>query len=159
MRRLGTSLLLLALAVPLQAGVLDDIKSGASGVRGSINDVKQTKDETKGVVTDADDLATDTANDVKSALPEKPAEQATPSTGTAAPPPPPSAVSAPPPPPSATQWHIDLGAGQTRAVNQTELAELIRTGQVSAQTPVFTQTLGAWKPAGEVPALASYFAR
>ncbi|HVH17966.1 MAG TPA: DUF4339 domain-containing protein [Myxococcota bacterium] len=160
MRRLGASLLVLALAGPLQAGVLDDIKSGASSVRDSIQDVKSTKDETKGVVTDADDLADETANDVKSALPDtQPAEPAQPAAGAAAPPPPPSAVAAPPPPPSATQWHIDLGAGQTRAVNQSELAGLIRSGQVSAQTPVFTESLGAWKPAGEVPALASYFAR
>jgi hypothetical protein len=159
MRRLATSLCVLALAGPLQAGVLDDIKSGASSVRDSIRDVKSTKDESKGVVTDANDLADETAQDVKSALPETPpAEPAQPAAG-AAPPPPPSAVAAPPPPPSATQWHIDMGAGQTRAVNQSELAELIRSGQVSAQTPVFTASLGAWKPAGEVPALASYFAR
>jgi hypothetical protein len=106
MRRLGTSLLLLALAGPLQAGVLDDIQSGASSVRDSIHDVKQTKDESKGVATDANDLANETANDAKSALPEmKSPEPATPAAGAAAPPPPPSAVSAPPPPPSATQWH------------------------------------------------------
>jgi hypothetical protein len=159
MRRLGASLCVLALAGSLHAGVLDDIKSGASSVRDSIRDVKSTKDESKGVVQDAGDLADETAEDVKGALPEKSAEPAQPASGAAAPPPPPSAVAAPPPPPSATQWHIDLGAGQTRAVNQTQLGELIRTGQVGAQTPVFTESLGAWKPAGEVPALAGFFTR
>ena len=165
MRRWMPVLLLLSLASPLRAGVLDDIKSGAQGVRGAISHVKTTKDESKGVVTDADGLANETVQDVKSALPASatsPAPEATPAAapaGASAPPPPPSAVSAPPPPPSATQWHIDLGGGQTRAVNQTELADLIHGGQVTASTPVYTQALGGWKPAGEVPALKSYFAR
>jgi hypothetical protein len=152
-------LLLLSLASPLRAGVLDDLKSSAQGVRGTISDVKSTKDEGKGVVQDADGLANETVQDVKSALPaSSPAPDAAPAAAPA-PPPPPSAVSAPPPPPSATQWHIDLGGGQTRAVNQTELADLIHQGQVTADTNVFTQALGAWKPAGEVPALKSYFTR
>ena len=38
------------LAAPLQAGLLDDLKEGASGVRDPIRDVKGTKDEGKGVV-------------------------------------------------------------------------------------------------------------
>jgi hypothetical protein len=67
-------------------------------------------------------------------------------------------VSAPPPPPSATEWHIDLGNGQTRRVNQSELTGLIQSGQVHADTPVFTSALGSWQPAGQVPALKSYFA-
>ena len=161
MRRWIPVLLLLALASPLRAGVLDDIKSSAQGMRGTISDVKSTKDESKGVVQDADGLANETVQDVKSALPassSSPAPDAAPAAASA-PPPPPSAVSAPPPPPSATQWHIDLGGGQTRAVNQTELADLIHGGQVTANTPVYTQALGAWKPAGEVPALKSYFTR
>ena len=53
----------------------------------------------------------------------------------------------------------DLGNGQTRRVSQSELAGLIQSGQVAAETPVYTESLGAWKPAGEVPALHGYFAR
>src|SRR5262249_35984364 len=136
-------------AAPLSAGVLDDLKASASSVRNTIGDVKDTKDEGKGVVTDAKDLADETKKDVQSVVPPPPPS--------AAPPPPPSAVAAPPPPPSATQWHIDLGNGQTRQVNQTELSGLIASGQVRADTPVYTAAQGAWQPAGQVPALKPLF--
>ena len=139
----------LALAAPATAGVLEDLKSSATSVRDTIKDVKSTKDETKGIVTDADDLADETKGEVESVTP-KPA---------APPPPPPSAAAPPPPPPppSATEWHIDLGGGQTRRVNQSELTNLIQSGQVHAETPVFTSALGSWQPAGQVPALKGYF--
>jgi hypothetical protein len=139
----------LALAAPATAGVLDDLKSSATSVRDTIKDVKSTKDETKGIVTDADDLADETKGEVESVTPKP-----------AAPPPPPPSASAPPPPPpppSATEWHIDLGGGQTRRVNQSELTNLIQSGQVHAETPVFTSALGSWQPAGQVPALKGYF--
>lgn len=153
MRKSWLWLCALALSLSAQAGVLDDLKESASGVRDTIRDVKSTKDETKGVATDAKDLADETAAEVGSVLPEQEAAPAQ------TPPPPPSAVGAPPPPPSATEWHIDVGNGQTQVVKQSELAGLIQSGQVSKDTPVFTQALGSWQPAGEVAALRGYFAK
>jgi hypothetical protein len=111
-------------------------------------------------VKDAKDLA-ETQQEVQSAVPDAKPDAgpaaAPPATRAAAPPPPPSAVAAPPPPPSATQWHIDLGNGQTKQVNQGELAGLISAGQVRADTPVYTAAQGGWQPAGQVPALAGLF--
>ena len=153
---IASALAALTLAAPAWAGVLDDIKNSANSVRDTIGEVKSTKDEGKGVVTDAKDLADETKQDVKdagSALPK-----GEPAPAAAVPPAPPSAVAAPPPPPpSATEWHIDLGNGQTRRVNQSELTSLIQSGQVHATTPVYTTALGAWQPAGQVPALQALF--
>lgn len=127
MRGFWSSWLLLALALSAQAGVLEDLKSSATGMRDTIQDVKSTKDEAKGVATDAKDLADDSAKDVNSALPKT---ETPPPPSAQTPPPPPSAVSAPPPPPSATPWSIDIGNGQTKTVAQSELKGLIQSGQV-----------------------------
>jgi hypothetical protein len=150
MRRLVTGVCVVLLAAPVAAGVLDDLKSSATAVRDTIGDVKDTRDEGKGAVDDAKDLATDTKKDVEKVTPKAPPPPPS------APPPPPSAA-APPPPPSATQWHIDLGNGQTRQVNQSELSGLIQSGQVRADTPVYTSAQGGWQPAGQVPALKPLF--
>lgn len=65
---------------------------------------------------------------------------------------------APPPPPSATAYHLDAGNGQTAGpFTPAQLQAGAAQGQVSAQTLVWTAGMGAWTPAGQVPALAAIF--
>ena len=68
------------------------------------------------------------------------------------------AAAAPPPPPGAVLWHVAVN-GQTQGpFDPQQLAQQIRTGQVTATTHVYTPALGNWVSAGQVPQLAGYFA-
>ena len=65
---------------------------------------------------------------------------------------------APPAPPSATAYHVDAGNGQTAGpFTAGQLQAGAAQGQVGAQTLVWTAGMGAWTPAGQVPALAAIF--
>ena len=139
-----------SLALPAFAGLWDDVKAGVESAREIVDDVGETKDEAKEAVGDAKGIAEETSEDIGSAVPESEAKSG--------PPPPPSAK-APPPPPSARTWQVDLGGGETRTVGQSELAKMIASGEVGADTFVWTEDLGSWTAAGKVPALSAYFAK
>lgn len=63
-----------------------------------------------------------------------------------------------PPPPSAA-FHVDLGNGQQGGpFTVAQLRQAVGRGQLSRETPVWSPSLGAWTPAGQVPALQSLFA-
>ncbi|QDU79163.1 SPFH domain / Band 7 family protein [Polystyrenella longa] len=64
---------------------------------------------------------------------------------------------APPPPPIA-QWHIYMDGKQQGPVGLENLAGAIQAGNINKSTNVWSAGMDAWKPAGEVPALAAYFA-
>jgi len=150
-------LTLIFAASPVPAGVWDDLKRAVGDASDTVDDVKSTRDEAKGTVEDAQGVVNDTSDDVEDALPEREKPSEAPRAPSASPPPPPSA--APPPPPSARKWHVDTGDGQTREVSETELAKMIRSGRVGADTHVYTTSLGEWTVASEVPALKRYFSK
>jgi len=138
-------LTLIFAASPVPAGVWDDLKRAVGDASDTVDDVKSTRDEAKGTVEDAQGVVNDTSDDVEDALPEREKPSEAPRAPSASPPPPPSA--APPPPPSA------------REVSETELAKMIRSGRVGADTHVYTTSLGEWTVASEVPALKRYFSK
>ncbi|NNM33579.1 MAG: SPFH domain-containing protein [Gemmatimonadetes bacterium] len=64
----------------------------------------------------------------------------------------------PPPPPPVSVWHIAEN-GQTRGpFTLSQLMQAIQSGQVSAQTLVWTTGMSGWETANSVPALAGQFA-
>ncbi len=140
---------IVSLALPAFAGLWDDVKAGVQSAREIVDDVGATQDEAKEAVGDAKGIAEETSEDIGSAVPESEAKSG--------PPPPPSAKA--PPPPSARTWQIDLGGGETRTVAQNELAQMIASGEVGADTFVWTDELGDWTAAGKVPALSAYFTK
>ncbi len=63
-----------------------------------------------------------------------------------------------PPPPPMMLWHVAIN-GQTQGPwDLQQLAHHIRSGQVTSATYVWTPSLGAWTPAGQLPQLANLFA-
>lgn len=65
------------------------------------------------------------------------------------------ATAAPPPP--ATVWHIAAN-GQSQGPYETQqLAQGIQSGQITAQTLIWSPSLGQWTPAGQVGQLAGLF--
>ncbi|MGI9592772.1 MAG: DUF4339 domain-containing protein [Myxococcota bacterium] len=132
--------------LPAQAGLWDDLKEAVGDAGEMVDDVKGTREEAKDTVGEAKEIVDDTSEDVGAAMPER----------EAAPPPPPSAKR--PPPPSARVWHLDEGNGKTREVSQGELVQMIRAGSVGPDTFVYGGALADWTAAGEVEALAGYFA-
>jgi len=134
------------IGLPAQAGLWDDVKGVVGDAREVVDDVKGTREEAKDTVGEAKEVVDDTSEDVGAAMPER----------EAAPPPPPSAKR--PPPPSARVWHLDEGDGKTRELSQAELVQMIRAGRVGPDTFVYGGALADWTAAGEVEALAGYFA-
>ncbi len=64
---------------------------------------------------------------------------------------------APPTPPPQALWHIAVN-GQTQGpLNDQQIHQAIQTGQVTANTLVWSPVLGNWTAAGQVPQLAGHF--
>lgn len=62
-----------------------------------------------------------------------------------------------PPPPPVSAWHIAVD-GQTQGpFNPQQLAQGVSTGQITAETLVWTAGMAGWQAAGTVPQLASLF--
>ena len=65
----------------------------------------------------------------------------------------------PPPAPSAVSFHVDMGNGQQGGpFSVQQLQQAAAQGQITPQTHVWSPALGAWTPAGQVPALQALFA-
>ncbi len=65
------------------------------------------------------------------------------------------AGAAPPPPPTTQTWHIAVN-GQTQGpFNTAQVTQGIASGQIAPTTLVWTQGMGQWTPAGQVPQLAA----
>jgi len=67
-------------------------------------------------------------------------------------------ASAPPPPPPAPPFYVAVDGQTTGPFPLAQLAQAIQAGQVGAGTLVYGGGVTAWTPAGQVPALAAYFA-
>ena len=68
----------------------------------------------------------------------------------------PAAV-APPPPPTAAVWYIARD-GQTQGpFSFAQIREALSSGQITAQTHLWTAGMPAWLPAAQVPQLAAQF--
>jgi membrane protease subunit (stomatin/prohibitin family) len=62
-----------------------------------------------------------------------------------------------PPPPPATVWHVAVN-GQTQGPYETQqLAQGIQSGRITAETLVWSPSLGQWTPVGQVGPLAGLF--
>jgi membrane protease subunit (stomatin/prohibitin family) len=69
------------------------------------------------------------------------------------------AMAAPPPLPTAASFHVDNGSGQAQGpYGVAQLQQMAAAGQLTPATLVWNQQLGAWTPAGQVPALGGLFA-
>jgi membrane protease subunit (stomatin/prohibitin family) len=68
------------------------------------------------------------------------------------------AAAAPPPVPGAASYFVALGGQQTGPFDMQSLSAQAASGKLTAQTLVWTQGMGQWAPAGQVPALAGLFA-
>lgn len=67
-------------------------------------------------------------------------------------------AAAPPPPPAAVAWHVAVD-GKTNGPYTTEqIAAGITSGEVRADTMVWTAGIQSWTPASQVPQLTGYFA-
>jgi membrane protease subunit (stomatin/prohibitin family) len=70
---------------------------------------------------------------------------------------PPGAAAAPPPPP-ALLFHISQGGQSQGPFTLNQLSEAVAHGRLNAATLVWSAGFASWLPAGQVPALQSYFA-
>jgi hypothetical protein len=69
------------------------------------------------------------------------------------------ATPVPPPPPTEVQWHLAKDGQTSGPYGQAALAKMIASGQVTADSHVWTAGQDGWKRAGEVGALAALFAQ
>ena len=65
---------------------------------------------------------------------------------------------APPPPPDGAVWHVSQNGAPSGPYNMTALQGLANAGTLTADSFVWSATLGAWKAAKDVPALGGLFA-
>ncbi|WP_269844558.1 DUF4339 domain-containing protein, partial [Actinokineospora bangkokensis] len=63
----------------------------------------------------------------------------------------------PPPLPSAAQYHVELSGAAAGPFPLEHLRGLVGSGQVTAQTLVWTAGMAGWAAAGSVPAVAALF--
>jgi membrane protease subunit (stomatin/prohibitin family) len=70
---------------------------------------------------------------------------------------PPAGV-APPPLPGQKMFHVDHGGNAGGPYNMAQMRQGIQSGQVTGQTLVWAQGMGAWAPAQTVPELQAVFA-
>lgn len=66
-------------------------------------------------------------------------------------------AAAPPPVPGAEAWHVAVNGQSQGPFTPDQIASGIAAGQVSPTTMVWTSSMSAWTPAGQVPQLASRF--
>lgn len=65
-------------------------------------------------------------------------------------------VGSPPPLPGAVQWHVALNGQSLGPYTPAQVQQAIQTGQLSAESLVWSSGMDQWKPAGQTP-LASLF--
>lgn len=65
---------------------------------------------------------------------------------------------APPPPAPPTAWHMAVNGQTMGPYSIQQMAQGIASGEVRADTTVWTAGMEGWIPAGQVPQLAGYFA-
>jgi len=65
---------------------------------------------------------------------------------------------APPPPPTGVTYHVAINGQTSGPFNIAQMAEGITSGQVKADTLVWSAGMPGWTPAGQVPHLAANFA-
>ena len=65
-------------------------------------------------------------------------------------------AAAPPPPPAA--WHVAVAGATQGPFAMAQLASGVASGEITAETMVWTAGMQGWAPAGTVPALAALFA-
>jgi hypothetical protein len=56
----------------------------------------------------------------------------------------------------AREWHYEYQGSTRGPVNDRQLVELAREGQIVGTTLIWTEQLGDWKPAQQVKALQPY---
>ncbi len=69
------------------------------------------------------------------------------------------AAPVPPPPPAEAQWHLAKDGQTSGPYGQAALAKMIASGQITADSHVWTAGQDGWKRAGEVAALSALFAQ
>jgi hypothetical protein len=62
-----------------------------------------------------------------------------------------------PPAADATEWYAERDGQRVGPLPRTELATMVTSGQVTAQTLVWREGMGEWTPAGSVPELGEDF--
>ncbi len=63
----------------------------------------------------------------------------------------------PPPMPQGSTWHVAAQGQSSGPFSMAQVQQGIATGQMSAVTLVWTEGMGAWEQAGNVPALGAFF--
>ena len=63
----------------------------------------------------------------------------------------------PPPLPGATPWFVAVGGAQQGPFDAAAVSGMVSSGQLTRETLVWQQGMGAWMPAGEVAALTAFF--
>lgn len=66
-------------------------------------------------------------------------------------------LGATPPPPPVAAWYIAVNGKSEGPFNANQMAQGAQAGQVSRETLVWSQSIGDWKPAGEVVQLSMIF--
>ena len=64
---------------------------------------------------------------------------------------------APPPLPGATPWFVAVGGAQQGPFDAAAVSGMVVSGQLTRETLVWQQGMGAWTKAGEVAALNAFF--
>ena len=62
----------------------------------------------------------------------------------------------PPVQPAPRQWHYRMNGQTVGPIPEPRLLSMLQTGQINAETLVWTEDLGDWKTAGQIKALRAY---